>query len=108
MSISVEFPPVSEGFAAAMTGDTALRASVADAVHTLTTPYIGPNGNWFEWDSETAAYADSGKSAAGPRGEKGDKGDKGDRGATGPVGVQGMQGVGVISAAVVLVSQSSN
>lgn len=31
-------------------------------------PYVGSNGNWFIWDAEKAAYADSGESSKGPSG----------------------------------------
>ncbi|MCM1043492.1 MAG: hypothetical protein NC350_04730, partial [Corallococcus sp.] len=31
-------------------------------------PYIGENGNWYEWDKESAQYVDSGVQAQGPQG----------------------------------------
>lgn len=34
-------------------------------------PYIGENGNWYEWDAEAEAYVDSGRPARGPQGERG-------------------------------------
>lgn len=49
-------------------------------------PYIGENDNWYEWDVETNAFADSGVNAhglvgpAGPRGAAGPQGPKGDTG----------------------------
>ena len=46
-------------------------------------PYIGTNGNWFVWDTETMAYTDTGIPATGPQGAKGDKGDVGAMGANG-------------------------
>lgn len=64
-------------------------------------PYIGENGNWYEWDAEAAAYVDTGTAAQGPQGPKGDtgatgpqgpKGDTGDTGATGPRGPKGDTG----------------
>ena len=44
------------------------------------TSYIGNNGNWYEWDAETGAFADSGVSATGP---------------AGPAGAQGPAGTGI-------------
>ena len=35
----------------------------------LKAPYIGENGNWYEWDVETLTYVDSGVSAKGSGGE---------------------------------------
>lgn len=70
-------------------------------------PYIGSNGNWFEYDDSLKAFVDSGIKAQGADGArgadgrdgangsvgpKGDKGDKGDTGAQGPQGPQGIQG----------------
>lgn len=31
-------------------------------------PYIGENGNWYEWNKESAQYVDSGVQAQGPQG----------------------------------------
>ena len=56
-------------------------------------PYIGPSGNWFCWDS--SGWQDTGLPARGPQGEKGDTGPagpQGERGETGPAGPQGPQG----------------
>ena len=38
------------------------------------TPYIGANGNWFIWDSDTKAYKDSGVKAEGKDGTNGKDG----------------------------------
>lgn len=38
-------------------------------------PYVGPNGNWFEYDEQLQQYIDTGVHAKGDRGEKGEKGD---------------------------------
>lgn len=38
------------------------------------TPYIGANGNWFIWDSDTKAYKDSGIKAEGKDGTNGKDG----------------------------------
>ena len=35
-------------------------------------PYIGENGNWFEWDPVTSQYVDSGTRAEGPSGKNAD------------------------------------
>ena len=34
-------------------------------IKSLKAPYIGKNGNWYEWDVETLSYVDSGVSASG-------------------------------------------
>ena len=41
------------------------------------TPYIGANGNWFIWDSDTKAYKDSGVKAEGKDGTNGKDGTDG-------------------------------
>ena len=41
------------------------------------TPYIGANGNWFIWDSDTKAYKDSGIKAEGKDGTNGKDGTDG-------------------------------
>lgn len=43
-------------------------------------PYIGENGNWFEWSAEANDFVDTGVHAEGPQG------------AQGPQGLQGIQG----------------
>ena len=40
-------------------------------------PYIGANGNWFIWDSDTKAYKDSGVKAEGKDGTSGTNGANG-------------------------------
>lgn len=35
-------------------------------------PYVGDNGNWFEFDDKLGAYVDTGKPATGEQGPKGD------------------------------------
>ena len=54
------------------------------------TPYIGGNGNWFEWN--TIQYVDTGIHAQGIQGIQGGKGDQGIHGIQGERGVQGIQG----------------
>lgn len=34
-------------------------------------PYVGDNGNWYEWDENAGAFVDSGVGAQGPRGDNG-------------------------------------
>lgn len=46
-------------------------------------PYIGDNGNWFEWDDDTKQFVDTGTKAQGEDGAQGN---------TGPQGPQGPQG----------------
>ena len=41
------------------------------------TPYIGENGNWYIWDSDTKAYKDSGVKAEGKNGTNGKDGTDG-------------------------------
>lgn len=53
------------------------------------TSYIGINGNWYEWDSNTNTFVDTGKYS---KGDKGDKGDRGVRGYTGTSGVRFLVG----------------
>lgn len=49
-------------------------------------PYIGPNGNWFVFDSTTEQYVDSQIEATGPQGPQGVQGEIGPQGPTGPTG----------------------
>lgn len=76
-------------------------AASSAATVAVKTPYIGNNGNWYVWDTDTSQFVDSGKSAKGDKGDKGDtgptgpqgpKGDKGDKGNTGATGATGPQG----------------
>ncbi len=58
-------------------------------------PYIGENGNWFEYDVDKETYVDTGIPAQGdigPQGPQGEKGDKGEQGPRGPQGIQGLKG----------------
>lgn len=55
-------------------------------------PYIGENGNWFEFNDETQSFVDSGVLAKGIKGEKGDKGDTGEQGVQGEKGEKGDKG----------------
>lgn len=46
-------------------------------------PYIGENGNWYEYDDQTKVFVDTGIQAEGPEGPEGP------RGPEGPVGPSG-------------------
>lgn len=50
------------------------------------------DGNWWTWNADSGAYADTGNAAQGPKGDKGDTGAKGD---TGPKGEKGETGTGL-------------
>lgn len=45
-------------------------------------PYIGENGNWYVYDSETEEFVDTGDPSRGPQGIQGETGSKGDTGVT--------------------------
>ena len=61
-------------------------------------PYIGENGNWFEFNDETQSFVDSGVLAKGIKGEKGDKGDTGKQGVQGENGKDALiNGVNVLN-----------
>ena len=73
-------------------------ATPDEIVYLGRSPYVGENGNWFEWDTDTASYTDTGVSAqgpagpAGPAGSPGPQGPQGEKGDTGDAGPQGPQG----------------
>lgn len=46
----------------------------AQILNSLKSPYIGENGNWYEWDAEKAAFFDTGKRAEGDKGDPGKDG----------------------------------
>lgn len=97
------------GTAATEAADRAENAAVRQ-------PIVGSNGNWWTWDLDAGAYADTGiysggdapyigangnwyvrqtdtgVAATGPKGDKGDTGERGPQGETGPQGPQGIQG----------------
>lgn len=56
------------------------------------TPYIGTNGNWYVWDSETKKYKDSGIKAKGQDGTNGKDGINGKDGQDGINGINGQDG----------------
>lgn len=76
---------------------TANKTNLVSAINEARTagqypPYIGPNGNWYQWNSSMAQYEDSGTKAQGPQGEKGEQGEQGEQGIQGPTGPQGETG----------------
>ena len=79
--------------------DEVLQAAADAETAVSKMPYVDETtGNWFKWDAEQNAFADTGVAATGPQGEVGPKGDtgeqgpKGDTGATGPKGDTGATG----------------
>ncbi len=65
-------------------------------------PYIGENGNWYQFDDTTGAWIDTGVKAEGLQGPSGSKGDSGEPGLPG-VGVPTGGNVGQV-----LVKQSND
>ena len=66
-------------------------AGVESAVSKM--PYVdSATGNWFKWDAEKNAFADTGVPATGPQGEQGPKGDTGEQGTKGETGATGPKG----------------
>lgn len=79
--------------------DEVLQAAADAETAVSKMPYVDETtGNWFKWDAEQNAFADTGVAATGPQGEVGPKGDtgeqgpKGETGATGPKGDKGATG----------------
>ena len=81
-------------------------ATPDEIVYLGRSPYVGENGNWFEWSAKTASYTDTGVSAqgpagpAGPAGSTGPQGPQGEKGDTGDAGPQGPQGPAGVSPTV--------
>ena len=46
-------------------------------------PFVGENGNWFEYDDKTKKFIDTNIKAQGIQGEKGEKGEQGEKGEKG-------------------------
>ena len=57
--------------AAAGSAQAAQEALEKNQAISVSTPYIGGNGNWYVYDADTAAYKDSGVKAQGPKGDAG-------------------------------------
>lgn len=55
-------------------------------------PYIGANGNWYEWSDSASGYVDTGVQARGETGKAGQDGAPGAKGAQGLQGIQGATG----------------
>lgn len=79
--------------------DEVLRAAADAETAVGKMPYVDETtGNWFKWDAQAGAFADTGVAATGSQGEVGPKGDtgeqgpKGETGATGATGPQGPKG----------------
>ena len=56
-------------------------------------PYIGTNGNWYEYDDETEEYTDTEVKAEGPQGPRGETGPAGTNGTDGAPGTPGTNGI---------------
>ncbi|MCM1289632.1 MAG: collagen-like protein [Corallococcus sp.] len=63
-----------------------------DVVAANYAPYIGTNGNWFEFSKESRIYEDTGVRAQGPEGARGPQGEQGPQGPQGPKGEAGPEG----------------
>lgn len=55
-------------------------------------PYVGENGNWFEFSDTDERWTDTGIKAAGQKGDKGDRGEQGFQGIPGAQGIKGDSG----------------
>lgn len=67
--------------------DEVLRAAADAETAVSKMPYVDETtGNWFKWDAQAGAFADTGVAATGPQGEVGPKGDTGDQGPKGETG----------------------
>lgn len=62
-----------------LTGAIAAALAAAEAANEAAAhvPYIGENGNWFQWDATQESYVDTGVSATGPQGNPGQDGQDG-------------------------------
>ena len=75
-------------------------ATPDEIVYLGRSPYVGENGNWYEWNADTASYTDTGVSAQGPAGPAGATGPVGPTGPTGETGEIGPQGPAGVSPTV--------
>ena len=62
--------------------------------HLKKTPYVGPDGYWYVWDTDVAEYVKSETKARGEIGPQGPKGEQGPQGLKGDVGEKGDTGAG--------------
>lgn len=73
--------------------DEVLQAAADAETAVSKMPYVDEaTGNWFKWDAEQNAFADTGVAATGPQGEVGPKGDTGEQGPKGETGATGPKG----------------
>lgn len=76
-------------FEADLTADDYIREGVGGSGHS---PYIGENGNWYEYNDATGVYVDTEVKAEGPQGPAGPAGQDGSDGAPGTPGTDGTDG----------------
>ncbi|WP_308752958.1 hypothetical protein [uncultured Anaerotruncus sp.] len=62
--------------------------------HLKKTPYVGADGYWYVWDTDTAEYVKSETKARGEIGPQGSKGEQGPQGPKGDTGEKGDTGTG--------------
>lgn len=62
--------------------------------HLKKTPYVGPDGYWYVWDTDVAEYVKSETKARGEIGPQGPKGEQGPQGLKGDTGEKGDTGAG--------------
>lgn len=72
--------------------NTANRTNLVEAINEANAgvtnlPYIGENGNWYEWDAANAQYIDSGVPAQGGQGAPGADGQPGKDGAAATIAI---------------------
>ena len=73
--------------------DEVLQAAADAETAVSKMPYVDETtGNWFKWDAQAGAFADTGVAATGPQGEVGPKGDTGEQGPKGETGATGPKG----------------
>lgn len=94
------------GTAKKITGQT-LKESVSGGTGSGAgkSPYIGANGNWYEWNEDLNDYADTGTPATGPQGPRGPQGLPG---ADGNDGRPGEDGVSIVSVTQTTTSGEDN
>lgn len=76
-------------FEANLTADDYIREGGGGSGHS---PYIGENGNWYEYNDATGVYVDTEVKAEGPQGPAGPAGQDGSDGAPGTPGTDGTDG----------------
>lgn len=71
----------------------AAEESASGVIAANAAPYIGENGNWYEFDKTTMQYVNTGIQAKGQEGPQGPQGEQGVQGEQGKQGIQGEQGI---------------